>query len=141
MVKRGLGAAGGRVVYIKLKRGKHGSIRDSFQDATDWIQRGVSVLFFPEGTRSLTSHVKPFKNGAFKLAAATKTAILPVAVTGTSEALGKGNWVFSHKVNAVVSILPAIEVAHEDEVNFAHLKEKASSVIQAELDRIESSSK
>ncbi|MBN1492762.1 MAG: 1-acyl-sn-glycerol-3-phosphate acyltransferase [Candidatus Omnitrophica bacterium] len=122
--------------YIPLKRGQHGSIRESFQEAINWIKRGVSVLFFPEGTRSLDAKLAPFKNGAFKLAAATKTPVLPVVITGTSDALEKGSWVFSHRVHAAISILPPINVSVEDETNFAHLRELAHAAIQAELERL-----
>lgn len=38
--------------YIPLKRGKHGSIRDSFQEAREWLEKDIPVLIFPEGTRS-----------------------------------------------------------------------------------------
>src|SRR3989338_1295393 len=37
--------------YIPLKRGKHGSIRDSFQEAREWLAKDVSVLIFSAGTR------------------------------------------------------------------------------------------
>jgi 1-acyl-sn-glycerol-3-phosphate acyltransferase len=123
--------------YIPLKRGQHGSIRESFQDANDWIKRGVSVLFFPEGTRSPDAKLTPFKNGAFKLAAATGTPILPVVITGTRNALEKGSWVFSNKVNAAISILPPIAVSQNDETNFSHLKDMTYAAIQAEIHRLE----
>jgi 1-acyl-sn-glycerol-3-phosphate acyltransferase len=123
--------------YIPLKRGQHGSIRDSFNDAATWIGRGVSVLFFPEGTRSADAKLTTFKNGAFKLAASTGTSILPVVITGTSNAIEKGSWVFSHKLHAVISILPPINVPQNDEANFSHLKDMTYAAIQAEIHRLE----
>ena len=53
------------------------------------IARGSSVMMFPEGTRSQTGELKPFKPGAFDLAQRAKVAILPICIEGTRNALPK----------------------------------------------------
>jgi 1-acyl-sn-glycerol-3-phosphate acyltransferase len=58
---------------------------------------GVSVLFFPEGTRSHDGVVKPFKPGAFKLALEAGCDVLPLAINGTLNALPKGTWLFGNE--------------------------------------------
>jgi 1-acyl-sn-glycerol-3-phosphate acyltransferase len=81
--------------YIPLVRGKRDSIEQCMAKARWWLEQGVSVLFFPEGTRSLDGVVKPFKKGAFKLALDAGVDILPMAISGTLNALPKGTWKFS----------------------------------------------
>lgn len=52
----------------------------------------VSIVIFPEGTRSPTRALLPFKKGGFHLALDTGLDILPVAIAGTERILGKGAW-------------------------------------------------
>jgi len=95
--------------YVKLARGKSHSIRDAYDEARQWLASGMSVLFFPEGTRSRTGELGAFKNGAFKLAVETGIPVVPVAVSGTRDLLVKGSWRFRpgpHRVH--VSVLPPI---------------------------------
>jgi 1-acyl-sn-glycerol-3-phosphate acyltransferase len=122
------------VGYIRLTRGKVGSIRDSIHDARAWLTRGVSVLVFPEGTRSMTGELGAFKNGAFKLALQCKAPLLPIVVTGTRDAIPRGTWVFRKKVHAVVTILPPI-FPQEDE-DFAALKARTHASTSSELLRV-----
>ena len=83
--------------YIPLRRGRGGSIRTAMARARDYLDRGVSVLFFAEGTRSLDGVVKPFKPGAFKLAIAGQFDILPIAIAGSANAIPKHSWKFSEE--------------------------------------------
>lgn len=81
--------------YIPLVRGQRSSIEQCMQRAREYLDMGVSVLFFPEGTRSLDGAIKPFKPGAFRLALEAGVDILPLAISGTIDALPKGTWKFS----------------------------------------------
>jgi 1-acyl-sn-glycerol-3-phosphate acyltransferase len=81
--------------YIPLRRGDKSSIVRCMARARQYLDHGVSVLFFPEGTRSKDGVVKEFKPGAFKLAVEAGVDILPLAITGTADALPKHTWKFS----------------------------------------------
>ena len=59
------------------------------------LDAGVSVMFFPEGTRSKDGRVKTFYDGAFRLAVEAGVPVLPLAVDGTMDALPKYGWQFS----------------------------------------------
>jgi 1-acyl-sn-glycerol-3-phosphate acyltransferase len=87
--------------YIPLHRGKKESIAKCMERARWYLDRGVSVLFFPEGTRSKDGNVGPFKRGAFTLALAGGYDILPLAITGTGDALPKHTWRFSDEPAAM----------------------------------------
>jgi 1-acyl-sn-glycerol-3-phosphate acyltransferase len=63
---------------------------DHVARATRQDQR--AIIMFPEGTRSATGALQPFKKGAFMLALHTGFEIVPVAVTGTRDILPKGSW-------------------------------------------------
>lgn len=84
----GIGLAGD----IPVKRGSTRSIREALSKATRYIRQGMPVFFFPEGTRSKTGELLPFKDGAFRLAIEEQAHILPLAVGGTLQALRKGDW-------------------------------------------------
>jgi 1-acyl-sn-glycerol-3-phosphate acyltransferase len=83
--------------YIPLVRGRRSSIERCMERAHEYLNLGVSVLFFPEGTRSHDGVVKPFKPGAFKLALKGGFDILPLGISGTLDALPKGTWKFSNE--------------------------------------------
>lgn len=75
--------------YISITRGNKESHLKSMQESAEWLRRGVSMLFFPEGTRSKTGEMLPFKIGAFKLAEECGVAILPIATKGTRDLVRK----------------------------------------------------
>jgi len=109
--------------HIKLTRGKFDSIKKIYKEAAIWLRQDMSVLFFPEGTRSNTDNMNKFQNGAFKLAIKEKKPILPVCVQGTRHAIPKGGWVFKTKAAVKVSVLPAIETKDLLPRDFARLNE------------------
>jgi 1-acyl-sn-glycerol-3-phosphate acyltransferase len=87
--------------YIPLRRGHKTSVLRCMARARKYIDDGVSVLFFPEGTRSKDGAVKDFKVGAFKLAIEAQCDILPLGIAGTANALPKHTWKFSNEPTAM----------------------------------------
>lgn len=75
--------------YVRLIRGDKESIQNMMVVAEERLREGSSVYFFPEGTRSSDGKVKKFKPGAFILAHRLKLPILPIAISGTCDALPK----------------------------------------------------
>lgn len=57
------------------------------------VSEGRSLVIFPEGTRSLTGEMLPFKYGAFFIAAQVGCPVLPVAVSGTGAIWPPKSWV------------------------------------------------
>ncbi|MCE2940450.1 MAG: lysophospholipid acyltransferase family protein [Gemmatimonadota bacterium] len=95
---------------IRLRRGERSSAVAAMQAARDRLARRVSVMIFPEGTRSRDGEMLPFKDGAFRLAIETGAPILPLAVAGTRDAMAKGTFRFQ-RARARVLVLEAIETA------------------------------
>ena len=118
--------------HIKLKRGRLGSIKTAYREAADWLKKDISVVFFPEGTRSETGEIKPFQNGAFKLALKENKPILPIFIDGTRDAIPKGGWLFKTKVTGQVKVLPAIETSDLKLGDFALLRDKVHAALEAQ---------
>jgi 1-acyl-sn-glycerol-3-phosphate acyltransferase len=55
----------------------------SLERAAQRIRQGVNVIIFPEGTRSTTGDLQPFKSGGFHLAIQAQVPILPATISGT----------------------------------------------------------
>ena len=120
--------------HIKLERGQFGSIKKVYREAARWLRKDMSVMFFPEGTRSHTDEMNKFQNGAFKLAIKEKRPILPISITGTREALPKGGWVFKNKVKGRMTVLPPIDTTDFKPGDFARLRD----MVFAKLEQIPS---
>ncbi len=110
--------------HIRLRRGDFGSIKRVYREAADWLRRDVSVLFFPEGTRSVTEELNAFQSGAFKLAIKEKKTILPISIQGTGAAIPRGGWVFKTRAHARLTVLPPIETATLAISEFAQLRDR-----------------
>jgi 1-acyl-sn-glycerol-3-phosphate acyltransferase len=94
-----------------LKRGDFSSIKKVYREASDWLHKGITVLFFPEGTRSDNVEMGEFQNGAFKLAIKEKVPVLPIRIQGTRDAIPKGSWRFTTKVSCLIKVLPPIDTS------------------------------
>ena len=64
----------------------------SLKKAAARIASGISVVVFPEGTRSPDGQLLPFKRGGFLLAAKTGVSIVPVTISGSGKIMPKGDW-------------------------------------------------
>jgi long-chain acyl-CoA synthetase len=67
-----------------------GEVRPSLEHCGDLVDRGWSVLVYPEGTRSPTGEPGPFRTGSGLLATGLRVPVVPVTVEGTHALLPKG---------------------------------------------------
>lgn len=95
--------------YVKLKRGDKESIKEMMEVAEQRLLEGSSIYMFPEGTRSPSGMIKPFKPGAFLLAKKLELPILPIAINGTKNSLPKHSFNFHGHQTCRIEVLPAIE--------------------------------
>ena len=117
--------------HIKLERGSFSSIKKVYREAAGWLRGGMSVLFFPEGTRSETDDMKEFQNGAFKLAIKEKIPVLPILIEGTGAAIPKGSWIFKSMVPARLVVLPAVDTSMYNGADFIRLRDRVRSMLEA----------
>lgn len=111
--------------HIRLERGDFSSIKRVYREAGLWLRNGVSVVFFPEGTRSGNQEMGLFQNGAFKLAIKEGVPVLPIKIEGTKDAIPKGSWRFTTKISCVIKVLPPIDTSGFLPQDFARLRDLA----------------
>ncbi len=93
------GPAMRRAGYISINRDNPRDAVRSLNEAAKKIQEGVSVVVFPEGTRSKDGHLLPFKSGGFVLAIKSQVPIIPTALIGTFEVKPVGSfWIYPKPV-------------------------------------------
>jgi 1-acyl-sn-glycerol-3-phosphate acyltransferase len=79
--------------HISVDREDTQSAVRSLQQASELVRADNSaVVIFPEGTRTKTGELMPFKKGAFRLAAGLGVDIVPVGISGSREMLPRGGW-------------------------------------------------
>ncbi len=81
-----------RVGYIPVEREDARKARESLSNAAKRVASGLSVLVFPEGTRSPDNEVKRFKRGGVSLAHAAGVPVVPVAIINSGRLLPRGSW-------------------------------------------------
>jgi len=80
--------------YIVINRGNEESKAEMLAKSYICLKKGISIMIFPEGTRSPDNEIGFFKRGAFQLAIQTNVPLLPVLVDGTGGILPKHGLVF-----------------------------------------------
>lgn len=99
----GIGFGSQAVGHIFIDRSSSAEAVKSINEAKKKIRNGTSVIFFPEGTRSKTRQLLPFKKGAFRLAFDLGLPILPVTINGTDKVLPTGTMnLFPGKIDIII---------------------------------------
>ena len=96
--------------FVPLERGNREQSRPAIDRAAEALREGNSFLIFPEGTRSRTGELLPFKKGGFILAIKAGAPIVPVAISGARDAMRKGSFVIQ-PVTVTVRIGQPVETA------------------------------
>ena len=78
--------------YVKIDRFNRESAFKSIDEVAAKMRNGVSVMIFPEGTRSEDGNIKSFKKGGFVMAVDSGAPIVPVILRGTRSIMSKGSW-------------------------------------------------
>src|SRR5277367_5302044 len=113
--------------FIPVDRdGRLESARESVQAANKVLASGVNISTFPEGTRSRTGRLLPFKKGPFYLAMESGVPVIPVSIWGSEHMMTKGS-LRIHPGTAHVTFHPAL-LPHQ----FA-TREQLASAVRAEI--------
>ena len=91
---------------IAVSRSERASRAEALEACRERLRNHVSVMIFPEGTRSRTDELLPFKDGAFRLAVESGVPILPLVVAGTRGAMQKGSLLFGRSRAEVRALDP-----------------------------------
>ena len=113
---------------VPVERGTARSAVKAMRRCREILGKHVSVVIFPEGTRTSSGEMLPFKDGAFRLAIDAGVPILPLVVQGTRTALPKHGWRFG-RANAEVRVLEPIATEGLGPGDIQALKQRVREVI------------
>jgi 1-acyl-sn-glycerol-3-phosphate acyltransferase len=120
---------------VPVERGTAKSAAEAMRRCGAILRQRISVVIFPEGTRSPTGEMLPFKDGAFRLAIEAGVPILPIVVHGTRFALGKHDWRVGHSI-AEARVLPPVETTGLTAQDIPDLRDRVRALIAAEKSRM-----
>ena len=112
---------------VLVDRDSDESRRQSFEAMKQTLADGLHMVIYPEGTRNRTNDpLKPFYDGAFKLAVATKKNIIPTLLFNTNKVLPTHKTFFFWPHTLEMHFLPVIETAN---IPVKELKEKVFKIM------------
>lgn len=110
--------------YIPIDRSNRKEAMRSLTAAARRIRAGVSVIIFPEGTRSADGTLQPFKKGALLLAAKAGVPIVPMAIHGSHQVQPKG----SLRINPTPLQLTIMSPIATDGLRMSHIDQLTDQV-------------
>lgn len=118
---------------VLVDRKSEESRRRSFDDMKKVLAMRLNMCIYPEGTRNKTNEpLRPFHNGAFRLAKETGNPILPIAMFNTAKVLPANKTFFFWPVKIRMHILPAIDPST---LSMDELKTEAFERMKAEIEK------
>ncbi len=122
--------------YLTVDRGDKESKEKMLAEAYDCLKKKISIMLFPEGTRSNDGQIGFFKRGAFQLALSARIPILPVLIEGSGNVLPKHGLIFGgfHKIQIRVldPVLPENFLTNDCEELAMHFQQMMATAL-AEL--------
>ncbi len=95
--------------YITVDRGNRESKDSMMERSAGYLEKDISIMLFPEGTRSPDGQIGFFKRGAFQLSISSQKPILPVIIDGTGGVLPKHGLIFSTGNRIKIRVLDPVE--------------------------------
>lgn len=126
--------------HIGIKRGDKYSAGIMVKDAESMLEKGISVIIFPEGTRSSGKMLR-FKDGAFKIAKETKTDIVPFIIEGVLDLMPKNSWYFKNKKNVTLTFLEPVPYNVFKDMDSNRAANYFRNLMQIRLDKEEKTEK
>jgi 1-acyl-sn-glycerol-3-phosphate acyltransferase len=106
---------------IRIKRESLRSGAQFLAQAEAEIEKGSSILLFPEGTRSKTGKMRPFKEGAFLLAKKMGCGVIPIVHSGSEKTFDRGSWVLKGKARIYIRVLDEINATEVEQMDSGEL--------------------
>jgi 1-acyl-sn-glycerol-3-phosphate acyltransferase len=125
--------------YISIDREGTRKTVEAMNEAARKIREGMSLLIFPEGSRSPDGSIQPFKKGGFTLAIKSKVPIIPISISGSREVMPKEKFT-SASGEIRIRIDHPIEIQNYSLKDRKSLMEKVSKTISKNFKLISSPS-
>ena len=120
--------------FVPIKRNNVDQSGRAIQQAAAALRGGASFMIFPEGTRSRTGALLPFKKGGFVMAVRAGAPVVPIAVAGAAAAMRKGSPII-RPVTVRVTIGDPIEPGGNALADRHALIRQTRNAIETMLDR------
>lgn len=122
--------------YLTVDRGNKESKGKLIEEALGCLERNISIMLFPEGTRSVDGQIGFFKRGAFQLAILAEKPILPVIIDGSGGVLPKHGLVFGGFHKIVVRVLDPVSFGRFGTKDWDVLALKFQTMMTEELRKL-----
>ncbi len=122
--------------YIIVNRGNEESKLEMLDKSYKCLKEGMSIMIFPEGTRSYDREIGFFKRGAFQLALQANVPLLPVVLDGSGDVLPKHGLKLGSHYRITIRVLDPIMPQDFSSHNPDILAEDISSIMKEELKKI-----
>lgn len=127
--------------YLIVDRENDDSKAGMLDRSYNYLKKGISIMMFPEGTRSQNNEIGFYKRGAFQLAIQTNTALLPVLIDGTGGILPKHGLIFRSRHHIMIRVLDPVDPADFDTENPDILALKINTAMKSALAELRSEKK
>ena len=112
-------------------------IKKTYEDARRTLQGGTSVTVFPEGARTFTGEMGPFKKGAFALADELQLPVVPITINGSFHVMPRtrdGHFVHWHRLRLTIHqpIYPVGQGPENVQATMAQAYQSVASSLDAE---------
>ncbi|HZO14189.1 MAG TPA: lysophospholipid acyltransferase family protein [Polyangiaceae bacterium] len=122
---------------IPVRRGDRESVARMMSACEDTLRAGLPIMMFPEGTRSKTGELLPFRDGAFELAIRAQVPVLPLALAGTRNCRPKGSLWFG-RARSHVRVLTPIATQGMTLEDLPRLRDSARDIIGSAVTELRS---
>jgi 1-acyl-sn-glycerol-3-phosphate acyltransferase len=124
--------------YITVNRGDKESKERMIIESYECLKKEISIMLFPEGTRSPDNQIKFFKRGAFQLAITARKPLLPVLIDGTGGVLPKHGFIFGGFHKITLRVLDPVDPSEFGTSDCDELALKFQTMMSGELERLRS---
>ena len=97
------------------------------------LDSGISLIAFPEGSRTRDGHVQEFKKGIFRIAQQFGAPIVPMSIVGSYQFFQTGNWLL-HPGKIVVHLHDPIDTSGVDRVGLDDLRQRVHGIVAAPVE-------
>ncbi len=116
--------------FIFVEQGNRSNIKHAYERASGILKDGMSLVVFPEGSRTHTGQVGPYKRGAFSIADELQLPVVPLTINGSFEVLSRdedGRFLTRHPLRLTIHepIFPESQ-GHENLQRMAELSREAT---------------
>jgi 1-acyl-sn-glycerol-3-phosphate acyltransferase len=110
--------------YIFVDKSSPQAAAKTIRVAEEKLKKGASIVLFPEGSRTHTGKMGPFKKGAYQMALDLKLPIVPITINGSYDVMPIGSYLINpHKMEMIIH--NPIQI---DKINSENLRELAVKI-------------